>query len=222
MAIKLYGIPQSRAARCLWMLEELGAPFESLAVHFVGDAQKPEFLKINPNGRIPALDDDGLVLFESLAINLHLARKYGGHKYLWPESLDDQSRSIQWSIWAITEVEPQIVRMLMNRLFLPEAQRVEAEAIQGERALHKAISVLEGALRSQAYLLGDAFSVADLNVFGVLVWDHRALRTPYLDGLDPRVAAGVGSLKLDSTPNVASWAKRCAERPALARVLAMR
>ena len=108
MAIKLYGIPQSRAARCLWMLEELGAPYENVAVHFVGDTQKPEFLKINPNGRIPALDDDGLVLFESLAINLHLARKYGGHKSLWPESPENQSRSIQWSIWAITEVEPQL------------------------------------------------------------------------------------------------------------------
>src|SRR5258708_501291 len=110
MAIKLYGIPQSRSSRCLWMLEELGAPYENVPVHFVGDTRKPEFLRINPNGHIPALDDDGLVLFESLAINLHLARKYGAPKRLWPEAPDDQSRSIQWSFWAMTEVEPQIVR----------------------------------------------------------------------------------------------------------------
>ena len=222
MAIKLYGVPESRAARCLWMLEELGMAYENVAVHFAGDAQKPEYLKINPNGHIPALDDDGLVLFESLAINLHLARKYCAEKRLWPESRDDQSRAIQWSIWAMTEVEPPIVKMLMHRLFAPEAERIEAEAIKGEQALHKAIGVLEGAMRGRTYLLGDTFSVADLNVFGVLAWDHPALRTPYLDKLDPRAAARIGSLKLDRTPYVASWASRCAERPALSRVLAMR
>jgi glutathione S-transferase len=222
MAIRLYGIPQSRTARCLWMLEELGVPYENVPVHFIGDAQKPEFLKINPNGHIPALDDGGLVLFESLAINLHLARQYGAGKGLWPASPDDQSRAIQWSIWAMTEGEPPIVKMLMHRLFLPEAERIEAEAIRGEQALHKAIGVLEGALRGRTYLLGDGFSVADLNVFAVVGSDHRALRTPALDQLDPQTAASIASLKLDGTPNVASWASRCAERPALARVLALR
>ncbi|HXZ88731.1 MAG TPA: glutathione S-transferase N-terminal domain-containing protein, partial [Candidatus Binataceae bacterium] len=82
MTIKLYGIPQSRSARCLWILEELGLPYENIPVDFIGEAQKPEYLKINPNGRIPALDDDGVVLFESLAINLHLARKYGAATHL--------------------------------------------------------------------------------------------------------------------------------------------
>jgi glutathione S-transferase len=222
MAIKLYGIPQSRAARCLWMLEELGTPYQNMPVHFVDEAQKPEFLRINPNGRVPAIDDDGLVLFESIAINLHLARKYGAHEHLWPKSPDDQSRAIQWSFWAVTELEPQNVKMMMHRLFLPDAQRVEAEAIDAERAVLKATKVLEGALRSRAYLLGDTFSVADLNVYSVLAWDDPALRSPYLEGLEPQVAARIGSPKLAATPTVASWAKRCAERPALARILAMR
>src|SRR5512134_1031763 len=147
MPIQLYGIPMSRASRCLWMLEELGVPYENVPVHFLGEAQKPEFLKINPNGRIPALDDDGLVLFESLAINLHLARKYG--KDLWPASPDDQSRAIQWSIWAMTEVEPPVMRLLMHRAFLPAEQRVAAEAQAGEAALRKPVGVLEGALRGR-------------------------------------------------------------------------
>jgi glutathione S-transferase len=222
MAIKLYGIPGSRAARSLWMLEELGLPYENVRIHFVGDAQQPEFLKISPNGRIPALDDNGLVLFESLAINLHLARKYGADKRLWPASPDDQSRAIQWSIWAMTEVEPSITRILMIRWFLPEADRVEADAIQAERARQKAVGVLEVILRGRPFLAGNAFSVADLNVYSVVGSDHPALRTPSLDGLDARELERIGMLNFDGMPNVLKWAKRCGERPALARVLAMR
>jgi len=203
MTIKLYGIPQSRATRCLWMLEELGVPYENVKVHFVGEAQKPDFLKINPNGRIPALDDDGVVLFESLAINLHLARKYDGGKGLWPSAADDQSRAIQWSIWAMTEAEPPLMKFLLNRVFLPEAQRNEAEAKAGEAAFAKPLGVLEGALAGRPYLLGDGFSVADLNVGSVVGW-----------------APTLGKLKL--TPEVAAWFSRCSERPALARATGRR
>jgi glutathione S-transferase len=200
MAIRLYGIPQSRTSRCLWMLEELGVPYENVPVSFVGEAQKPDFLKINPNGRIPALDDDGLILFESLAINLHLARKYDGGKGLWPKSADDQSRAVQWSIWAMTEAEPPVMKLLMNRVFLPEAQRNEAEAKAGEEALQKPLRVLEGALAGRSYLLGDSFTVADLNVGAVVGW-----------------APTIGKMKLDGTPNVAAWLARCNGRPALGR-----
>jgi glutathione S-transferase len=203
MTIKLYGIPQSRASRCLWMLEEVGVPYENVPVSFVGDAQKPDFLKLNPNGRIPVLDDDGLVLFESLAINLHLARKYG--KELWPQAADDQSRAIQWSIWAMTEAEPPVMRLLMNRVFLPEPQRNEAEAQAGEQALQKPVRVLEGALAGRPYLLGDAFTVADLNVHAVLGW-----------------APTLGKVRFDATPNVAGWLGRCGGRPALARAMGRR
>jgi glutathione S-transferase len=205
MALTLYGIPASRTYRCLWMLEELGVAYENVPTHFTGEAQKPEFLKINPNGRVPALDDDGLVLFESLAINLHLARKYDGAKGLWPKSADDQSRAIQWSVWAMTEVEPPVMQMLMNRVFLPEPQRNEAEAKLGEQALAKPVAVLEGALRGRPHLLGDGFSVADLNVHAVLGW-----------------ASSMGRMSFDATPNVAGWLKRCAGRPALARATGRR
>lgn len=203
MAIKLYGIPQSRASRCLWMLEELGIPYENVPVSFMGDVQKPEFLKINPNGHIPALDDGGLILFESLAINLHLARKYD--KGLWPKSPDDQSRAIQWSIWAMTELEPPVMRVLMHRAFLPAEQRVAGEAQAGEAALEKPVRVLEGALAGRPYLLGDAFGVADLNAHSVLGW-----------------APSIGKVRFDYAPGVAAWLKRCGDRPALKRVYAKR
>ena len=76
--IKLYGVPLSRAFRSLWALEEIGVEYENVPVNFVDDAKKPQYLAINPNGRIPALVDGDLTLFESMAINLYLARKYDG------------------------------------------------------------------------------------------------------------------------------------------------
>src|SRR6266704_3003775 len=96
--IKLYGIPRSRAMRPLWMLEELGLPYEQVKVSFVNDTRKPEFLRLNPNGHIPVLQDGDLVLWESLAINLYLARKYD--KGLWPKRVEDEGRAFQWSLWS--------------------------------------------------------------------------------------------------------------------------
>lgn len=205
MTIKLYGIPRSRAARCLWLLEELGVPYENVPVSFIGDVQKPDYLAINPNGRIPALDDDGVVLFESLAINLHLARKYDAGKGLWPADADDQSRAIQWSIWAMTELEPSALQVMLHRAVLPEESRDDAVASEAEQTLAKPLAVLEGVLKDREYLLGDAFRVADLNVASVL-----------------SMAAAIGGMKLDATPRVAAWFARCTARPALARALGPR
>ena len=204
------------------MLEELGIAYRKVPVNFIEESKRPEYLKINPNGRIPALDDDGLVLFESFAINLHLARKYGVDKGLWPSAPDDCSRAIQWSFWAIAELEPPLVKVFMNRLFLPEHQRDETAASAGEGEFAKPLGVLEGALRGRHYLLGDSFTVADLNVYSMVAWDHPALRTPYLERLDPKIAATIIRMDLSATPNLREWVRRCGERPALARVLALR
>ncbi len=198
--IKLYGVAGSRAGRCLWMLEELGVEYENIPTDFGTGCKTPEYLEINPNGHIPALDDDGLVLFESLAINLHLARKYDAG--LWPKNPDDQSRANQWSVWAMTEIEPPLMQILMNRAFLPEAKRDATRADTGEKALGKVLRVLERALGDQDYLLANQFSVADLNVHGVLYWGRS-----------------MGGVDFSATPAVDTWLTRCAERPALVRVL---
>ena len=105
--IKLYGVPLSRAFRSLWALEEIGVEYENVPVNFIGDSKKPEYLAINPNGRIPALVDGDLTLFESMAINLYLARKYDGG--LQPKALEDEARAVQWSFWGMTEIEPHLL-----------------------------------------------------------------------------------------------------------------
>jgi glutathione S-transferase len=203
--IKLYGIPASRASRSLWMLEELGVAYENVPTNFIGDAQKPDYLKINPNGKIPALvDDDGTVIWESLAINLYLAMKYGKGSF-WPAGLADQGRAIQWSLWAMTTVEPPLMQVLMNRAFLPEGQRDAAQAEEGVRALEKPLAVLDGALAGRDTLLGGGFSVADLNVASVLTW-----------------APTLGKIDLSPWPRTKAWLEAASKRPALGRVFKRR
>jgi len=196
--IKLYGVPQSRAYRSLWMLEELGVPYENVPVHFAtGETRKPEFLKINPNGHVPALVDDGVTLFESMAINLYLARKYD--KGLWPRSVADEGRAFQWSFWVMTELEEPLLTRLFHVVIHPKEQRDAAKAEDATKRLEKPLGVLEAALAGRSHLLGDGFSVADLNVASVLSW------------------ARLSRLDLSRWKNVDGWLERCLARPAAAK-----
>src|SRR5260370_35061739 len=119
--IKLYGSSMSRSARCLWALEELGLKYEHNPVSFDGGTRTPDYLKINPNGHIPALDDNGVILWESMAINLYLAEKYGKAP-VWPATVEGRGAAYQWSFWGMTEVEPHLITFLMHRMFLPAVQ----------------------------------------------------------------------------------------------------
>ncbi len=180
--IKFYGTSKSRAARSLWALEELGLKYEHIPTE-VAKAKSPEHLKINPNGHIPALDDDGVILCESMAINLYLAEKYGKNS-LWPASVEDHGRAYQWSFWGITELEGHFLTLLSHKMFLPPDQRDEKKANDAINALKAPLNVLDAALKGREYLLGSNFTIADLNVAGVLTFgtyvkfDHSA--TPAL------------------------------------------
>ena len=187
----------SRAFRSLWALEEIGVAYESVPVNFLGDSKKPQYLAINPNGRIPALVDGDLTLFESMAINLYLARKYDGG--LQPRALEDEARAVQWSFWSMTELEPHLLQMLKHRVLLPEDERNASEAEVGAAALHAPLLVLDGALADRPSLLGDGFTIADLNVAAVLSW-----------------AIFVG-FDLSGFSSVKAWFEACLGRPALAR-----
>ncbi|HJQ83987.1 MAG TPA: glutathione S-transferase family protein [Candidatus Binatia bacterium] len=199
--IKLYGIPRSRTMRPLWMLEELGVPYETVKVSFVGDARKPDYLRLNPNGHIPTLQDGDLVLWESLAINLYLARKHD--KGLWPKTVEGEGKAFQWSIWAMTELEEPVLTVLLNRVFFPPEQRDAKKADDAAVRVKQPLSVLESALSGKEYLAGTAFGVADLNVAAVLSW------------------APLGGIDLAPTPNTKAWLERCTGRPAFQKVLTM-
>jgi glutathione S-transferase len=201
--IKLHGVRASRASRCLWMLEEVGVPYENVPVSFVGDVKRPEYLVLNPNARVPTLeDDDGLVVWESLAINLHLAERYdGGFR---PRSLAERAHVVQWSFWVVTEIEPGLIEAFVHRVMLPEAQRSAAAADAGEQKLQRPLAVLDAHLAKRPWIVGDRFSLADLNVAAVLA------------------IAPIARVDLAVYPNVQRWLGACLERPAAGKVFGRR
>src|SRR5215469_2736686 len=139
------------------MAKELGLDYEHIKVDFAtGETRRSEHLALNPNGHVPVIDDDGFILWESMAINLYLAKKYGAGG-LYPSRLDDEARAWQWSLWGMTEVERPVLTAMFNRAILPEAQRDAAAADAAEKTLAQPLGVLDGALGRSTYLLGDSF-----------------------------------------------------------------
>ena len=186
--LKIYGTTRSRANRVIWMAEELGLPYETISVD-LSAPRDPEFLKVNPNGRLPAIDDDGFHLFESMAINLYLAKKHGGP--LAPRDMHEDAKITQWSFWAVTELERPGLDYLMHTMFLPPETRDASIAGKALETLKKPIAVLDQALEKSGHLVGERFTVAGLNVgvFVAYLASAREFLTQY-----PRVAKFVGDI----------------------------
>src|ERR1700721_1878042 len=131
--VKIYGIPRSRTFRALWMAKELGIDYENTPFVFAtGETRQQSYLKINPNGHVPAIDDNGFVLWESMAVNLYLAKKYGLGT-LYPASLEGEARAWQWSLWGMTEIERHVLPAMFNRAVYPENKGDPAAADAAEK-----------------------------------------------------------------------------------------
>jgi len=195
--LKIYGTSMSRTGRCLWAAEETGVKYEHIPTQ-IADVKAPAHLKLNPNGHIPVIDDDGFVLWESMAINFYLAAKYGKAP-LWPEAVQDRATANQWSYWAMTEVEPSLVTLLQNRMFLPPEQRSEKAVAGAIETLKAPLAVIEQHLGNREYLLGKDFTIADLNAGSV--WN---------------IGTMVG-LDFSPAPKTTAWLTKCTSRPASER-----
>ena len=201
MGIKIYGVPGSRADRSLWAIEETGIDYQHVKTNFGEESKADEYLDINPNGRIPALVDGDLKLFESMAINLYLTKHYAGD--LYPTNLNDEAKANQWSVWAISEIEPLQMQIVIQKFFVPKDKQDQAMIDQASKGLIRPLTVLDQALLKSDYLLGENFSVADLNVAGVMLL--------------------LKAVKFDFDPfqNVSAWIDKCHARPALERARAL-
>ncbi len=197
--LQLYGNARSRAMRCLWMLEEIGQPYQLIEKSTrADDLQSAEYRGLNPNARIPTLVDGDFVLWESMAINLYLAQKYDSPLHC--ARAEVLGLAAQWSFWAMLEMEALLLELLQHRAMLPEFARDPSYVERDELLLRKPLGILRDALAGREYLSDAGFTVADLNVAGILVW------------------AKMARLDLSANPEVARWLDACLARPAYRRV----
>lgn len=204
--LQIYGCYRSRASRNIWLCGELGVPFELVPViqaYRLPDpaapgaplnTRSPAFLKINPNGHIPSIVDDGLVMHESLAINLYLAKKHGGP--LAPKDVREDGLMAMWSLWVATEVETHALNVLYHRVAKPPAERDAKVAAGAIAALRAPLAFLDTSLAGTGWLVGGRFTVADINVAECLRYAQAA----------PELLAAV--------PRAKAWLAACQGRPA--------
>jgi glutathione S-transferase len=215
MPLKIYGVLRSRITRNVWLLDELGLAYERVPVIQIyrlpnpdaADAPlhtgSPSFRKVNPNGLIPVLDDDGFVLNESLAINLYLAKKAGGP--LAPADLKEDAEMTQWALWAMVECEPHTLNIMYHRVARPEAERDPKLVDAAIEKLQRPFDVLEAHLKaSGGQMVGGRFTVADINTAEIFRYAQAA----------PEMFA--------TRPHLTAWLAACQARPAFQAMMAAR
>ena len=201
--LKIYGVYRSRATRPLWLVEELGIPFDHVPVIQAYRLPEPmaseapvntlsaDFLGLNPMGSIPSMDDDGFVLHESLAISLYLARKYGGD--IGPKDINEEALMIQWSLFAATSIETPALKIQQTKADTDDGK---SEIEVAARLLKRPFDVLEKHFSQNSHMVGGRFTVADINVAEIV-----------------RYAQGHSAL-FDNRPALKRWLETCQARPA--------
>ena len=167
--LKIYGAPHSRAFRVIWLANEIGVPYEHVPVTFGvpnAECKEPWYVALNPNGRVPTIDDGGFVLWESAAITLYLAEKY--ENALYPTTSEGRGRMLQWAFFVANDVEPALITLFRNRVFFPPEQRSETVANQAEEMLRAKLAILEQQLAKTPYFGRDRWDMADFMVACVL------------------------------------------------------
>jgi glutathione S-transferase len=171
--MQLYEFAPTRSIRVRWMLQELGIDFESITVNLAaGEHRHPEFLKLNPAGRVPVLVDDDLVLTESVAILLYLAEKYP-HKGLLPTDIKQRSQVYRWLLFAATELEQPLWRISRHTMLYPEHLRLPAEVSLARQDFTDMVAVLEEHMQGRKFIVGDTVTVADFVCAYTLDWANE-------------------------------------------------
>jgi glutathione S-transferase len=176
--MKLFEFAPARSIRVRWTLQELGVPFEAESVNLNAGAQRcPEFLKINPAGKIPALVDGDLVLTESIAIVLYLAEKCG--KFV-PADLRERAQLMRWLLFTTTELEQPLWRMARHSALYPPDKRLPAEVALARAEFAAMARVIEEHMNGRTFVVGNTVTVGDFVLAYTLDWAKTANA---LDGL---------------------------------------
>lgn len=203
MGLVFYYAPKSSATPTHWILEELGVAYEAVRMDFSsGVLKKPEYLRINPNGKVPCLVHDGTAIFESAAIAMYLGDLYGVEKGLYPKPGPARGEAMKWIVWCNVSLGDALSRYLhATSDWLPAELHHEPSAALAKRNISELLQILDGALEGKSFLVGNSFTLADAHV------------SAWIDY--------VRMLNIDISPfkTIDAWAKRCTDRPAYAKVL---
>jgi glutathione S-transferase len=204
MSLKFYYSPMSTASITTLVLEELGVSCERIKVDIQkGETKKADFLKVNPNGKVPVIVHDGSVIFESAAITMYLGETFGVDKKLYPAAGPKRGEAMKWIVWSSATLGEAAGRWMRNTLdWVPKEQQ---NAKAGEAALKEAqdcLGILDQSLGTKPFLVDD-YSLADAHVNSLVDWLRH--------------------MKLDFAPyeRLNAWSKRCAARPAYSKAMAM-
>jgi glutathione S-transferase len=202
MSLTFYFAPQSTASITTLVLEELAVPCERVKLDISkGDTKKPEFMKLNPNGRVPTLVHDGLAIWESAAITIYLGETFGEKAKLWPAAGPRRGEAMKWVVWTNVSLGEPVYRWARNTMWAPEDQRNAKAAAAAMADISSHLRILDGALDTKPFLIGE-YTLADTHVSSFVDW----LRHMKID--------------MSDLAHVNAWSKRCHERPAHARALA--
>jgi len=172
--MKLYEFAPTRSIRARWTLQELGIDFESVVVNLQrGEHRRPEFLRLNPAGKLPVLVDGEVVLNESVAIVLYLAAKHP-ERGLLPADVETRAELDRWLLFTVTELEQPLWRIARNTFVYPEAQRLAADVPTASREFKEMATVIESHLRGRQFVVGDTVTVGDFVLAYTLDWGHEA------------------------------------------------
>ncbi|MEZ4367936.1 MAG: glutathione S-transferase family protein [Kofleriaceae bacterium] len=204
MSLVFHYSPYSTAAVTHLVLEELGVPYQKVRVDLAaGGTRTPEFLRLNPNGRVPVLVHDGQPLFESAALTLYLGETFGVKRGLYPAPGPTRGRAMQWVVWSNVTLTEAVQRSLIASSPRSPAERHNAAVDAWAREdLTARLDVLDGALASSPFVLGDDYSIVDAHLASTVGWARMLELVPV------------------AQPHVEAWLARCRQRPAYARVMA--
>lgn len=193
--ITIYGSPRSSAGRCIWTLEEAGIAYTLKDVDMKNKEHKSEaYLKINPMGKVPAMIDGDVTLFESMAINYYIAEKY--KKELLGTNDGEKGLAMQWSFWATAELQPPIIEIFIQKVFMPDDKRDQSIIENNLKKIPSLLSVLNNYLEEKKYLSGSQFTIGDINTASVV-------------SICPMIG-----INFSDYPNLKSWLHSMNERPA--------
>lgn len=160
--IKVYHSPKARSVRVIWLLQELGTPYEVETMPFTPEALKsPRYLAVHPMGKIPAIEDGDLTLFESGAICQYLLERYGGGRLEPAVDSPERGRYLQWFHFGEATALPPLGDFAQHTMFLPEAERIPAVVESAKTRIDAVAKALEAAVAGREFLCGD-FTAADV------------------------------------------------------------